>query len=164
MRRGLLSEAEEMFKDVLEHCREALGEQHAYTLTVANSLGSLLHEAERLDEAEPLLRQVLTGLREQLGEKHLDTLTGANNLAVLLYSREDYAQAAQIFQEVLAGRRIQLGDKHPETIAATRHLSAAQQAQRHLKEELVKPPESNTFGGLLGGCACCTAEAAESTA
>mmetsp|Transcript_41611 Transcript_41611/g.84876 ORF Transcript_41611/g.84876 Transcript_41611/m.84876 type:complete len:152 (-) Transcript_41611:65-520(-) len=144
-----------MFQDVLEHCREALGEQHAYTLTVANSLGSLLHEAERLEEAEPVLRKVLTGLREQLGEKHLDTLTGANNLAVLLYSREDYAQATQIFQEVLAGRRVQLGEKHPDTMAAAWNLSAAQQAQRHLKE-LVKPPEEATWGGgLLVGCSVC---------
>lgn len=79
---------------MLEHCRTVLGEQHSYTLTVANSLGSLLHEAERLDEAEPLLREVLQGLREQLGDKHPDTLTGANNLAVLLYSREDYEQVS----------------------------------------------------------------------
>ncbi|CAJ1373643.1 unnamed protein product [Effrenium voratum] len=148
MQRGEQKEAEATFVEVLRNCRESLGDTHSYTLTCANSLGSLLHEAERFDEAEPIFREVLAGLRTQLGDKHPDTLTGANNLAVLLYSREEYTQAAELFQEVLNGRRAQLGDKHPDTAQAARHLTAAQQAQRHL--------ETPNPGFSFLGCGCCT--------
>jgi serine/threonine protein kinase/tetratricopeptide (TPR) repeat protein len=122
--RGAYSQAERLYRQVLEVRRADQGGDHPDTLQSLQDLGSLYLQRGQYDKAEPLLRDALEGRRARLGADHLDTLLSMNSLALLHRRRAQYHRAEPLYKQVLAGRRKQLGPDHPRILTAMNSLAA----------------------------------------
>ena len=81
---GRHAEAEPLYRQAMEICRQVLGEQHPDYATSLNNLAGLYDDRwASYAEAEPLYRQAMEISRQALGEQHPDYATSLNNLAVL---------------------------------------------------------------------------------
>lgn len=106
---------ERELREVVEICREHLGDDHSTTLNITNNLAIELREEGRFDEAEPLFREVLEQRVSTLGERHPDTLTSRNNLGYLLNGRQRYDEALPHLESAYELGREVLGETHPNT-------------------------------------------------
>ncbi|AGZ43251.1 hypothetical protein AFR_24925 [Actinoplanes friuliensis DSM 7358] len=124
---GDLTEAEQLFRPVLDARRDVLGAGHPDTLTTMQCLAAVLQAAGRAGEAEEMLQQVHSGRVRQLGPDHPDTLTTRHSIA---YARQAAGGpgAERDFAQVLADRRRVLGETHPNTLITRHNLAWIEQA------------------------------------
>ena len=113
---GLLAEAQKQLEPALALTRQALGEQHAYTLDSMNELAGVYQVQGRYAEAEPLFARLVEVRSRLLGEGHTDTLAVMNNLALLYSQQGKYALAEPLQLKVLEARRRMSGAEHPGTL------------------------------------------------
>jgi Flp pilus assembly protein TadD len=124
--KGELSEAEHLYRRVLEVRREVQGEKHYATFTAMNNLAGLLEEEGQLDEAEKIFRDGLAKRIEVLGEENRDTLVTMNNLALLLANEKKLDEAEALQRRALAIKMRVLGEKDPSTITSLSNLALVQ--------------------------------------
>ncbi|HEV3117599.1 MAG TPA: serine/threonine-protein kinase [Gemmataceae bacterium] len=113
----------------LEMRSQALGEQHADTLTSMNDLAHLYWSQRRFARAEPILSKALEIKRRVRGEDDGDTLSLMNNLALLYLDQREYAKASKLFPEVLEGLRRVQGEEGRDTLACMNNLALLYQRQ-----------------------------------
>ncbi|CAK9063833.1 unnamed protein product, partial [Durusdinium trenchii] len=73
-------EAIQVYHEVHDGCKKALGEAHPYTLASLSNLGNCLFEMDRLEEAKPLLEETLQKQSHLRGEKLLGSKSGSRGL------------------------------------------------------------------------------------
>ncbi len=110
---GRYSEAEDIFRRVLEQKRVVHGGDSREFASGLNNLGQVLVRRNRLAAAEPLIREALERYRELLGSEHPRVATILMNLAALLDARGDGTEAIGLYRQALAIRRRHLDSEDP---------------------------------------------------
>ncbi len=126
--------------------REALGADHAATLSSLNNMGSLLRRQGKLEQAMPYYADSLARKRRTLGNDHRETLLSINNMALLLDLMGRPDDAERYYREALAGNRRALGNDDPETINTINNLCVLH--QRHGQSEKALPYAREAVAGL----------------
>src|SRR5205814_2058734 len=78
---GRYGESEQLYLQVLEGRKKALGVGHVDTLSAMSSLASTYRSQGRYGESEQLCLPVLEGRKKALGVGHVDTLSAMSSLA-----------------------------------------------------------------------------------
>jgi tetratricopeptide (TPR) repeat protein len=102
---GKLVEAEALFREALDACRETLGDRHPSTLVSIGNMALLLKAQGKLVEAEALYREDLDASRETLGDRHPSTLVSINNMALLLKAQGKLVEAEALSREARDAKR-----------------------------------------------------------
>ena len=133
---GRLSEAIDLFEQVLADRLRALEPDHLDILVSRNNLADAYELAERLDDAISLFEQNLTDCERILGSDHLDTLASRNNLAGVYKSAGRLDEAIDLYERNLDdGLRI-LGPDHPSIFGSRSNLAGAYYAAGRLDEAI----------------------------
>jgi eukaryotic-like serine/threonine-protein kinase len=152
------TEAEPIFRDVLERrIRLGHGESLDAQITL-NSLAVLLHSMKRLDEAEAFYRQAVDLGARLLGPQNPDTLTARMNLASIMQSRGNLAEAEPLLAETYLAIKRVFGDSHNKTASAAWSLADLHRAQGRFKDALPLLEEcaairARSEGGVTAGVA-----------
>jgi len=112
--RARFGEAEPLYKEALEICRAALGEDHTEFATSLNNLARLYAAMGRYGEAEPLYSHAAAIRRLILGENHPDFAQSLHNLAELYRYVGNYARAKPLYHRAVEIRGLTLGQGHPD--------------------------------------------------
>ena len=115
---GKFSDAEKLYRRVIELRSRVLGPEHPDTLASRNRLIYALNEEEKHAAAEAEARQVVKLREKILGFEHPDTLLSRYNLASALYHEGKFAEAERIYREVLQLDEKVIGPEHQRTLAA----------------------------------------------
>jgi tetratricopeptide (TPR) repeat protein len=122
MHQGQWKEAEDLFVQVIEPFKRALGAEHPDTLASVSNLASTYMRQRRWKEAEELFVQVIEPSKRVLGAEHPDTLNSMSNL-VLTYSYQGrWKEAEVLFLQVREARKRVLDLEHPDTLASVGNI------------------------------------------
>ncbi len=113
---GRFSEAEALYRRVLDASERTLGPEHPHTLTTMNNLAAMSYQRKKYPEAEAMYRRALETQERTLGPDHPDTLTSTNNLATLFDNQGRYDEAEPLHRRALEARERILGVEHPHTL------------------------------------------------
>ncbi|MEU6231823.1 FxSxx-COOH system tetratricopeptide repeat protein [Kitasatospora sp. NPDC047058] len=133
---GLVQEAHETDRDVLEQLTAVLGPDHLHTIAVANGLGGDLRHLGRYREALELDRRTLAAAQRVLGSDHPRTLMSGNNLAVSAMLCGDFDEAIRRHREVHERQHELLGADNPYTLTSATSLAHDLGASGRLQEAL----------------------------
>jgi tetratricopeptide (TPR) repeat protein len=122
-RDGQYEKAGELFKQVTQAKKRALGDEDHSTLISMNGLASTYWSQGQLKEATELQTQVMHKMKRVLSNEHPDTLTSINNLGLMYMSQGQWEQAEELNMQAMQGRKRVLGDEHPDTLSSTNNLS-----------------------------------------
>jgi hypothetical protein len=114
---GQDSQAEQLFKRVMETRKRVLGEEHPDTLTSMANLASTYSNQGRWKEAEELKVRVMETFKRVLGEEHPSTLTSMANLAFTWNGQGRDIDALKLIKQCLDLRVRVLGQSHPKTLS-----------------------------------------------
>eukprot|EP00929_Paragymnodinium_shiwhaense_P012579 TRINITY_DN11991_c0_g1_i1.p1 TRINITY_DN11991_c0_g1~~TRINITY_DN11991_c0_g1_i1.p1 ORF type:complete len:863 (+),score=187.00 TRINITY_DN11991_c0_g1_i1:214-2802(+) len=142
MKEQRIDEAEPLHRQLLDGLKGCLGEQHPYTLNIAQSLGQVLEEKGDHDEAEQRYREAYEGRIELLGDSHIETAYSARCLARLFAKLRRHADAEPFLRAALASYRTYRGRRHDETLALMTELSTCLHVLGHLEEAGVVDKEA----------------------
>lgn len=120
--RGQYQTAEQMYRQVLELRKEALGKDHPVTLDSMNNLALVLDSQGKYEEAKQMHRQILEIRETVLGKDHPDTLNSMYNLAVVLCNVGRYEEAEQMRRQEWKLTEEALGKEHPDTLVSMNNL------------------------------------------
>jgi tetratricopeptide (TPR) repeat protein len=115
---GKYSNAETVFRSVIEARTRALGPEHPDTLDSRHRLIYALSRQSKYAEAEAEAREVLRLREKVLGPDNPDTAVSRYNLAEPLVEQGKYAEAETLYREVIRLEEKKLGPEHPRTLAA----------------------------------------------
>ncbi|MFB9239119.1 FxSxx-COOH system tetratricopeptide repeat protein [Plantactinospora siamensis] len=104
-------EAYDIDADVFERLRSQLGDDHPYTITVANGLAADHRALGRYAEAYRLDRETYARSKEAFGEDDR-TWLAAHNLGVSLRLLGEFDEALRMDEEAWYSRRDNLGERH----------------------------------------------------
>jgi tetratricopeptide (TPR) repeat protein len=122
---GKFSDAETLYRRVIELRTRVLGPEHPDTLASRNRLIYALNEEEEHDKAIAEARQVVALREKILGYEHPDTLLSRYNLANAFYHKGKYAEAEQLYRVVVSLDENVIGPEHRRTLAARIGLANA---------------------------------------
>eukprot|EP00457_Paulinella_chromatophora_P000829 gb/GEZN01000829.1/.p1 GENE.gb/GEZN01000829.1/~~gb/GEZN01000829.1/.p1 ORF type:complete len:1062 (+),score=199.70 gb/GEZN01000829.1/:200-3385(+) len=131
---GKISEAEPLFRCVLEGYEAKFGATDPRILKAVNNLSHLLKAQGKWTEAELLTRRSLEGREKAFGTTHPNTLVVVSNLASLLHSQGKLREAEPLYRRALQGFEAQYGESHPDTLLAVDNLATFLQAQGKLND------------------------------
>ncbi|KAF8165745.1 hypothetical protein B0H34DRAFT_251302 [Crassisporium funariophilum] len=114
---GYKSEAEQLWRQVLDMRKKGLGDEHPDTLT---SMGNL---ATTLEDGEELQMQVLEIRKRTLGDEHPDTLISMGNLAATYSKQGDWDKAEELEVQVMEKRKRVLGAEDINTLISMGNLA-----------------------------------------
>ena len=120
---GRMTEAGQIFRDVLATRTALLGLEHPKTLESGTFLASLLFLTDDLQEARELLEAILEARYRVLGTAHLQTLQTSTNLACVYHALGLHCRAQEMNAKVLAVKKRILGDEAHETINSMANLA-----------------------------------------
>ena len=115
---GKYSNAEKVFRSVIEACTRARGPEHPDTLDSRHRLIYALSRQSRYAEAEAEARQVLKLRERVLGPDNPDTAVSRYNLAEPLAEQGKYPEAETLYRDVIRLEEKVLGPDDPRTLAA----------------------------------------------
>ena len=148
---GLYKEAQQEIERAVELTQEALGDEHAYTLSSMMELASLHELQGRMDEAEALFVKLLEVRRRLLGPEHEEVLTAVNNLALLYTNQGKYGLAEPLQTQVLEVRRRVVGEEHARTQVNMVNLAITYGAQgKYEQSEALHSKSSRSDVGYWG--------------
>jgi len=127
--RGQYSDAEALFREVLQERERLLGPEHADTLNTRSNLETALYYEGKYAEDEREIRALLALKEKALGFEHPDTLKARNNLGALLFAEGKYADAETEFRAVLQLKDKVLGPEHRDTLGTRNNLASTLAAQ-----------------------------------
>ncbi|KAK2061325.1 TPR-like protein [Colletotrichum caudatum] len=140
---GRLDEAEQMQNDVLETCRQDLGDDHPDTITAMNNLAITLERKGRYGEALSLQSAVLESLNSKYGPDNLQTASAMSRTACTLRLMHQTEQAEEMYRLALKTMQRFLPSGHPDLIGAVGDLGNAcqdlgwtQEAEAMLRQAL----------------------------
>jgi serine/threonine protein kinase/tetratricopeptide (TPR) repeat protein len=105
--------------------QEALGSEHADTLSAMGNLALAYLNAGKLDQALPLFEEAVQQMKARLGPDHRDTLSAMSGLAECYHLVEKESLALPLFKETLERRKLTLGLDHPSTLRSMNDLAVA---------------------------------------
>ncbi len=111
--KGRYTEAERLFRGVVDARRRLHGEEHVDVARSQLFLGRTLEVQGNYAAAETLYREALALNRKLLGDEHVEVAMNLGYLAHAVRGRGDYAAAEQLLRESLALCRKRLGNEHP---------------------------------------------------
>jgi Flp pilus assembly protein TadD len=154
---GRYSQAEPLFKELLERRpSDALG-SHPWHFSLLSSLGNIYYQQARYAEAEPLLTQALEGFRKVLGNGHATTLVAVNDLALLYRAQDRLDREEALLRELLRHHRAEDSSAHGaglplfSTRLSTNWLATTEVPAR-LGENLIKQGRYAEAAPLLREC------------
>jgi tetratricopeptide (TPR) repeat protein len=109
----------------LQSQSQALGPDHADTLTTEHELVWITHECGETPGSQRILEDVLERRQRTLGSEHPDTLQSLAGLGWYFYYQNKYDEAVVQFQRSFDGRRPVLGPEHPKTATSANGLAWA---------------------------------------
>ena len=115
---GKYSDAQKLFRGVIEARARALGPEHPDTLDSRHRLIYALSRQSKYAEAEAEAREVLRLREKVLGPDNPDTAVSRYNLAEPLVEQGKYAEAETLYRDVIRLDEKVLGPEHPRTLAA----------------------------------------------
>jgi tetratricopeptide (TPR) repeat protein len=115
---GRYSNAETVFRSVIEARTLALGPEHPDTLDSRHRLIYALSRQSKYAEAEAEAREVLRLREKVLGPDHPDTAVSRYNLAEPLAEQGKYPEAETLYRDVIRLEEKVLGPDDPRTLAA----------------------------------------------
>ena len=122
-RRHKLDEAEVLYREGLQLCREMSGDDGLDTCAALNHLGMLLYGKGRPAEAMmPFIKEALSTARRTVGDRNAYALRSMNNLALLLHETRELKEAEKLYREALMLKQETLGDAHPATLTTLNNL------------------------------------------
>ncbi|MBK9385590.1 MAG: serine/threonine protein kinase [Planctomycetes bacterium] len=133
-RLGRTSEAEPLFRAVLDARRAQQPGDHSELAYALRGLGVVLQHRGRLDEAEAHYREALAMERRLHPEDHVEIASALNNLGSLLQTKGRSAEAEASFREALEMRRRLRPGGDPLTARALANLAQSLLAQRRPAE------------------------------
>src|SRR5260370_15163008 len=122
--KGQYSDAERMFRVVLQERERVLGSEHPDTLETRNDLEVALYYGGKYAEAEAEARTLLAIRGKVLGPEHPDMLRTRNNLADDLFSEGRYAEAETEFRDVVKLKEKVFGPENPNTLRSRSNLAS----------------------------------------
>jgi tetratricopeptide (TPR) repeat protein len=128
-RQGRFREAVDQARQVVEICKQVLGEKHPVYATSLNNLAELYRSQSDYARAEPLCRQATEIYKQALGEKHPSFALSLNNLATLYLSQGDYAKAEPLLRQAVEIYKQALGEKHPSYATSLNNLAQLYKSQ-----------------------------------
>jgi serine/threonine protein kinase/Tfp pilus assembly protein PilF len=128
---GKFADARREFRKVLAYRKDALGDDHAETLTVQNNLAMCNAELGEPAKAEALYRQAIQHLSANVGSDHPDVLRAKGNLALLLYDRGMYAEAFAMQKAILKAQLDHFGPRGSATLMTTNNVALTLHALGH---------------------------------
>ncbi|QSS58082.1 hypothetical protein I7I51_07504 [Histoplasma capsulatum] len=131
---GRYTEAETLFRNVLEIRERAWGLEQRNTLSSVSNLGSVLARQGKYEEAEAMHRRDLIGSEKVLGPEHPDTLASVSNLGSVLARQGKYEEAEAMHRRDLIGSEKVLGPEHPDTLASVSNLGSVLARQGKYEE------------------------------
>ncbi len=105
--------------------RDALGPDHAATLSAQHNHAALLKYRGEFAEAEPLAREVHQRRQAAFGATHPLTLYSYNQLGGILDRLGRTQEAEAIYRETWDARHKALGERHPSTLVTLNNLSGS---------------------------------------
>jgi tetratricopeptide (TPR) repeat protein len=148
---GRYKEAEELFVQVMQTNKRALGDEHPDTLSSMANLAATYRKQGHWGKAEELEVQVMQTFKRVLGDEHLDTLTSMGNLASTYRNQGHWGKAEELFVQVMQTSKRVLGDEHPDTLSSMANLAATYRKQGHWgKAEELEVQVMQTFKRVLG--------------
>jgi CHAT domain-containing protein/Tfp pilus assembly protein PilF len=127
---GKFREAIASMQQLLEICKQVLGEQHLEYAACLNNLATLYRSQGDYARAETSFRQALVITKQVVGEQHPDYARSLNNLAALAYSQGDFARAEPLYRQALAIKKQALGEQHLDYANSLNNLAMLYSAQR----------------------------------
>ena len=115
---GRYSDAEKLFRSVIEARTRALGPEHPDTLDSRHRLIYALSRQSKYAEAEAEAREMLRLREKVLGPDNPDTAVSRYNLAEPLVEQGKYAEAETLYRDIIRLQEKTLGPEHPRTLAA----------------------------------------------
>lgn len=153
---GLLVQAEQMQRQVLDLTKRVNGPTHPHALRSLHNVGRILTEQGKMDEAKTVFRECLDARIDTLGDSHLDTLETMSVLAALLAGSDE---AHMLLEKAVKGLTEGFGEEHPSTKQAIRYLGICYQsrgeldlAEQHARRalELDSAVVGGDYGVLVG--------------
>jgi tetratricopeptide (TPR) repeat protein len=149
---GQYKGAEELFVQVMETRKKALGDDHHNTLNAMANLASTYSEQGRWKEAEELGMEAMQKRKRVLGDKHPDTLGSMNNLASTYMCQGRWKEAEKLQVQAMETRKTVLGGEHHHTLASMNNLLLTYWNQGRWKEaEKLQVQVTETRKTVLGG-------------
>ena len=120
---GKLDEAEAFARDALHRAETLEGPLGVHSLTLADTLGTIVHLQRRSAEAGALLNIAYERHVRRYGDSHAETLVSMNNLGIWLMGRgpsapEEFAKGGHLLRRCLQLRRQHQGEDNPLTISS----------------------------------------------
>ena len=92
--------AVERLRGVVEHCKEAFGQEHPHTLTRMDKLALMYKNCRQWKEAEELFKQVIQIRKQKLGTDHPETLSSMATLASVYRDQGHLKEAEELEMRV----------------------------------------------------------------
>lgn len=131
---GRLSEAEDLYRSVLEGYRHHISPSHPHYLSSKHNLASTYEYQGRLSEAEAAYEEALAGRIKVFGEISPRSLITMHNLALVYEGQGRLNEAEMLCRKVLKGRSEILSARHPDTLRARNSLASVYLKQKKFLE------------------------------
>ncbi|KAH8645449.1 hypothetical protein BX600DRAFT_478139 [Xylariales sp. PMI_506] len=117
------SEAEEMYRQVVELKQKIYGSDHPGALGSMNDLAIILGHQRKYVEAEEMDRKTLELREKILGRDHPEILDSMNNLALVFKDQGKYVEAEEMIRKTLELKEKILGRDHPKILDSMSNLA-----------------------------------------
>ena len=111
--RGVLDDAEQLYRQALDLNREALGDDNLETAANCYNLGLVLSHKGNPGSAEPFIQQSLDVRDAHLGTSDPLSMESASDLALLLRSQGELQRAEPLFRRMLECKSEEHGSEDP---------------------------------------------------
>jgi tetratricopeptide (TPR) repeat protein len=122
---GQYSDAERIFRAVLQERERVLGSEHADTLVARGRLENALYYEGKYGEAEAEARAILAIQEKTLGLERPETLKARNNLATDLLAEGKYSEAETEFRALIKLKEKVFGPENLSTLISRNNLAGA---------------------------------------
>ena len=117
-------EAENLFRRLLDVCKQTFPPNRLGTLSVMHDFAVSLARQNRWNEAKNLMVHVVETQNLLLGVCHGDSLASTNALAVIYSAEGRLAEAEKLLLQVVVARKNALGPSHNDTLIAELNLAS----------------------------------------
>ena len=148
---GRHSEAEALYKLLLQYYEETCGKEHPQTLTTRGDLANVYIDQARWIEAEALHIRVLEDRKRILDDGHPDIILSMSCLAHVYLDQGRWDEAEKLEVQVFKTRKIGSGVEHPDTLVSMSNLASIYERQgRWIEAEKLHTQVLETRKRVLG--------------
>ncbi|KAG8705087.1 hypothetical protein FRC09_003165 [Ceratobasidium sp. 395] len=126
---GNWREAEQLWLQVVQAEKQALGENHPGTFAGMGNLATMYSRQGRWDEAETIKTGIVEAEKQIFGERHPKTLRTMANLAWICLMKTQWSEAEVLLKMVVDAQKQILDEYHPDTLASMGTLALSYSRQ-----------------------------------